>query len=88
MTNTAVEVGVSDPVVASRVESYFIYVETLFFNFLLRAQKNGGIKGRHNLRALARFLATTKQGLHVVAKTARDRSVLEDACKVALSVIG
>ncbi|MDQ0194333.1 TetR/AcrR family transcriptional regulator [Paenibacillus wynnii] len=87
MTNTAMEVAVSDPIVANRVEAYSIHVETLFYNFLLRAQKNGEIKGKHNLRALARFLATTKQGIHVTAKTAPDRSVLEDVCKVALSVV-
>ncbi|WP_379127119.1 TetR/AcrR family transcriptional regulator [Paenibacillus sp. sgz500958] len=87
MTNTAVEVGINDPVVAGRVESYSIQVETRFYNFLLRAQKKGEIKSKHSLRELARFLATTKQGLHVMAKTAHDRSVLADVSKVVLAVL-
>ncbi|ULO05106.1 TetR/AcrR family transcriptional regulator [Paenibacillus sp. 19GGS1-52] len=87
MTNAAMEVAATDPVISGRVEAYAIHVESLFYQFLLRAQKNGDVKGKHNLRELARFLANTKQGLHVMGKTAPDRSVLEDVCKVALSVV-
>lgn len=87
MANTTMGGAALDPNVASRVEAYSVYTEQVFYRFLMRAQKNGELKGKANLRELARFLVNTKQGLHVMARTARDRSVLEDVCKVALSVI-
>jgi len=86
MANTAMDAAF-DPNVASRVEAYCLDGENLFYNFLLRAQKAGKIKSAHNLRELARFLMNTKQGLHVMAKTATDRKVLQDIYKVALSFV-
>ncbi|MNI07855.1 HTH-type transcriptional repressor ComR [compost metagenome] len=87
MANTAMGLAPYDPNVASRVEATSLDTENYFYCFLLRAQKNGHIKSKHNLRELARFLVNTKQGLHVMAKTAIDRKVLQDAYKVAISII-
>ncbi len=87
ITNTAMEVASFDPNVAKRVEARMLNAETSLYRFLLRAQQNGGLTGKSNLRELARFLLNTKQGLHVMAKTAIDRSVLEDACKIAISAV-
>ncbi|CAN5609491.1 TetR/AcrR family transcriptional regulator [soil metagenome] len=87
IANTAMGLAAFDPNVASRVEAYCLDSENSFYNFLLRAQQAGKIKSKHNLRELARFLVSTKQGLHVMAKTATDRKALEDVYKVALSFI-
>jgi TetR/AcrR family transcriptional regulator, transcriptional repressor for nem operon len=87
MANTAMGVAPFDPNVASRVEAISVTAETAFYRFLVRAQKNGELKGKNNIRAIARFLVNTMQGLHVMAKTSPDRSVLEDVCKIALTFI-
>jgi TetR/AcrR family transcriptional regulator, transcriptional repressor for nem operon len=54
---------------------------------LLRGQKAGEIKGRRDLRAVARFLYSSLHGLHLMAKATRDRKVLEDVVNVTLSVL-
>ncbi|MCX6046804.1 MAG: TetR/AcrR family transcriptional regulator [Chloroflexi bacterium] len=87
IANTAMGLAAFDPRVASRVEAYCLDSENWFYNFLLRAQKAGKIKSKHNLRELARFLVSTKQGLHVMAKTATDRKTLQDVYKVALDFL-
>lgn len=87
MTNTTLGPVAYVPNVASRVEAHALHSEALFFSFLMRAQKNGGLKSKNSPRELARFLAATKQGLHVMARTAPDRSVLEDVSKVAVSAV-
>ncbi|WP_136607276.1 TetR/AcrR family transcriptional regulator [Paenibacillus dokdonensis] len=87
MTNTTLGPVAYVPNVASRIEAHATNTEALFFSFLMRVQKKGCLKSKHSPRELARFLAGTKQGLHVMARTAADRSVLEDFCKVAISAI-
>jgi TetR/AcrR family transcriptional repressor of nem operon len=87
MANTATAVAPYDLNVARRVEAYNVNAENMFYSFLLRAQKNGSIKSKHNLRELSRFLFNTRQGLNVMGKTATDRKILQDAYKVALSFI-
>jgi TetR/AcrR family transcriptional repressor of nem operon len=87
MTNTAMDRGGVDSNITSRIEAFTLDIETTFYNFLLRAQKSGHIKSKHSLRELARFLVNTRQGLIVMAKTATDRKVLQDICKVALSFV-
>ncbi|RNB89665.1 TetR/AcrR family transcriptional regulator [Brevibacillus fluminis] len=87
MANATMGVAVFEPSVASRVEAYFLQQETWFYRFLLRAQKNGELKGKQHIRELARFLVNTKQGLHVLAKSASDRSTMDDTVKVTLSFL-
>ncbi len=87
IANTAVELAPFDSKVAGRVEATLLDMENRFYSFLLRAQKEGQLKGKHNLRELSRFLVGMKQGLHIMAKTAIDRKTLQDIYKVALSAI-
>jgi TetR/AcrR family transcriptional repressor of nem operon len=87
MANTAMEFAMFDSDIAKCVQADCLDTENLFYNFLLRAQRRGKIKSKHNPRELARFLVTAKQGLHVIAKTATNPKVLQDAYKVALSFI-
>ncbi|QGQ98899.1 TetR/AcrR family transcriptional regulator [Paenibacillus psychroresistens] len=87
MANTATELAPIDSNVASRVEAYSLDMENMFYSFLLRAQKDGNLKSKHNLRELSRFLVNTRQGLYVMSKTAGDSKILKDAVKVALSVL-
>jgi TetR/AcrR family transcriptional regulator, transcriptional repressor for nem operon len=61
-------------------------VEALY-RTLLRGRKNGEIKNGRDLRALARFLYSSLQGLQLMAKATRDRRTLEDVMKVTLSAL-
>jgi TetR/AcrR family transcriptional repressor of nem operon len=63
-------------------------VEDAFYRALLRGKKEGQIKGGRDLRAVARFLYSSLQGLQLMAKATRDRKTLEDVVKVTLSVLG
>ncbi|WP_028560503.1 TetR/AcrR family transcriptional regulator [Paenibacillus pinihumi] len=87
MANTAMDLGASDPNVASRIEAFNLDVEKSFYHLLERAQNEGQINSSLTLRELARFLAGTRLGLYAIAKTTTNRKALEDICKVALSFL-
>ncbi|MNB65236.1 HTH-type transcriptional repressor ComR [compost metagenome] len=87
IANTAVESAVTDARIAGRVEAALNDMEERFYTFLLRAREAGQLKGRRNLRELARFLVGVKQGLHIMAKTALDRKTLADVYLVALTAV-
>ncbi|WP_435171977.1 TetR/AcrR family transcriptional regulator [Paenibacillus glycanilyticus] len=87
IANTAMEMGKVDPVVAFRIEAYTLEMETNFKKFLMRAQQQGELRTKHTVQETARFLLNTRNGLYVLAKIATDRQVLEDAAKVAMSIL-
>ncbi|MDR9853510.1 TetR/AcrR family transcriptional regulator [Paenibacillus sp. VCA1] len=87
MTNTTLGPVAYVPNVARRLEAYYTNSESLFFSYLMRAQKKGCLKSKNSPRELARFLTGAKQGLHVMARSAADRSVLEDFVKVTISTV-
>ena len=62
-------------------------VEEAFYRALLRGKREGEIKSGRDLRAVARFLYSSLQGLQLMAKATRERKTLEDVVKVTLSVI-
>jgi len=62
-------------------------VEGAFYRALLRAKKEGELKGVRDPRAVARFLCNSFQGLVLTAKANQDRKTLEDVIKVTLSVL-
>lgn len=61
--------------------------EAAFYAMLTRARDLGEIRPDQELRALARFLTTSLQGLRVMSKVRPDREVLQDSVAVALSVL-
>ena len=61
--------------------------EEAFYRTLLRGKKEGELKGVRDLRAVARFLYSSLQGLVLMAKATQDRKTLEDVVKVTLSVV-
>ncbi|MCM3628353.1 TetR/AcrR family transcriptional regulator [Paenibacillus glycanilyticus] len=87
IANTAMEMGKVDPVVSFRIEAYTLDMEMNFHKFLMRAQQQGELKTKHTVQEAARFLLNTRNGLYVLAKIATDRKVLEDAAKVAMSIL-
>jgi TetR/AcrR family transcriptional regulator, transcriptional repressor for nem operon len=72
---------------ASRTCSNMAAAEEALYRALLRGKKEGEIKGGRDLRAIARFLYSSLQGLQLMAKATRDRKTLEDVVKVTLSVL-
>jgi TetR/AcrR family transcriptional repressor of nem operon len=72
---------------AVRARSNMAAIEDTFYRALLRGKKEGELKGVRDPRAVARFLASSLQGLVLMAKAAPDRKTLEDVAKVTLSVV-
>lgn len=86
LTNSAVELARGNPG-AAKVETSLARLERAFLQTLVRAREAGEIAATHNLRALARFLTSSAQGLSVIAKVTPERSVLDDIVAVILSVV-
>lgn len=62
-------------------------VEEALYRALLRGRREGEIGGGRDLRAVARFLYSSLQGLQLMSKATRDRKTLEDVVRVTLSVL-
>lgn len=87
IANTAMELGTADPVIAARIREFTNELEEMFVQFLTRAVQQGQLRSQHSVRELARYLLSVRNGLYVLGKSGSDRSMLEDAVKVALSVV-
>ena len=61
--------------------------EEALYRALLRGKRAGEIGGGRDLRAVARFLYSSLQGLQLMSKATRDRKTLEDVVRVTLSVL-
>src|SRR6266446_7083595 len=72
---------------AARTCSNMAATEEAFYRTLLRGKKEGELKGVRDLRAVARFLSSSLQGLTLMAKATRDRKTLDDVVRVTLSVL-
>ena len=72
---------------AARTCSNMAATEEAFYRTLRRGKKEGELKGVRDLRAVARFLSSSLQGLALMAKATRDRKTLDDVVKVTLSVL-
>jgi len=81
------ELGTADPVIAARIREFTNELEEMFVQFLTRAVQQGQLRSQHSVRELARYLLSVRNGLYVLGKSGSDRSMLEDAVKVALSVV-
>jgi TetR/AcrR family transcriptional regulator, transcriptional repressor for nem operon len=62
-------------------------IEAAFRRVVVRGQQAGEIHPARDPRALARFLASTAQGLSVIAKISPDLAVLEDIVAVILAAL-
>jgi TetR/AcrR family transcriptional repressor of nem operon len=87
VTNSAVELSGRDRGAAAKVGGSLASLEAAFLRALERARAAGELTASRDLRALARFLTSSAQGLSVMARTARSRAALEDVVDVILSVL-
>jgi TetR/AcrR family transcriptional regulator, transcriptional repressor for nem operon len=72
---------------AARTGSSIAAAENGFYRALVRGKQNGEFSSIKDVRAVARFLYSSLQGLLLVAKATRDRKTLNDVVKVTLSVL-
>ncbi len=86
LTNTLVESAPHDHEIADAAKSMLSRLETAFRRTLKRAVEEGELPAEANVRALARFLTSTIQGLVVMGKASASRAVVKDIVDVALSV--
>jgi len=87
VTNSAVELSPRDRGAAARVGGSLVTLEAAFLRALERARVQGEVAANRDLRALARFLTSSAQGLSVMAKARAERAVLEDVVEVVLAVL-
>lgn len=85
--NSAVEVSPHDSEAAARVRVGLDRLERAFQRAVVRGQKAGDIGAEHDPGALARYLTSSLNGLHVVAKANPDRAALEDVARIVLSAL-
>ncbi|MFC3749717.1 TetR/AcrR family transcriptional regulator [Paenibacillus sp. GCM10012306] len=62
-------------------------LEEVFYETLLRGQRNGEIASDRDLRALARYLNYARHSLTQLAKMTNDPAVMDDYVKISLSVL-
>jgi len=72
---------------AARTGSNMAATEEAFYRALLRGKNEGELSGVRDLRAVARFLYSSLQGLVLMAKASQDRKTLNDVVKVTLSIL-
>jgi len=87
VTNSAVERGLRDTATAKKVSLCLLQLENGFYKTLVRARDTGEIDERLDLRAVARYLTSSLQGLLVMGKVRADRRALKDVVDVTLQVL-
>ncbi len=87
VTNSAVELSRRDRGAAAKVGASLAGLEAAFLRALARARAQGELAARRDVRALARFLTSSAQGLSVMAKAFPERAVLEDVVAVVLAAL-
>ncbi|MEC3951685.1 TetR family transcriptional regulator [Nocardia sp. CDC153] len=87
VVNSAVEMARRDEAVARLVESSWAHLETTLTSALLRARAQGELSADSDPRAIARFLLVFFQGVRVLERTPGSAARLEDAARVAVSLL-
>lgn len=86
--NAALERGGQDPAVARRVREALGGMEDGLEELVREGQDAGDLAADLDPRVIARYLVTALNGVRVTAKATRDRALVADAVRVALSVLG
>jgi len=86
LVNSTAELAASDPAVASRAAEGFERMAGVFRSALERGKRSGELDASLNVRATARHLANTLNGLRLLAKVA-DKRVADDVVEAALKAL-
>ncbi len=87
LINSVVELAAHDPEAIAQISQSFQRIEDAFYRALVRSQDCGELSAERDLRALARYLLCSLQGLRVMSKMTGDRSMLMGIVQTALSVL-
>lgn len=87
LINTAVELCPHDTEAQQRIATNLKRIEDAFYQALVRASQKGELSHDKDLKALARYLTCTIQGLRVFSKVNCNPDALKDIVQVALSVL-
>jgi TetR/AcrR family transcriptional repressor of nem operon len=85
VTNSAVALSRRDRGASAKVGGSLAGLEAAFLRALERARAQGELAAARDVRALARYLTSSAQGLSVMAKAFPERRVLEDVVAVVLT---
>ena len=77
----------SDRVIAAFLRDHQASVEQIFATAIARGQSRGELSHKHDPQALAKFFASTIQGMRAMARLKSDRRALRQVAKVALAVL-
>ncbi|AUG52173.1 TetR/AcrR family transcriptional regulator [Thalassospira marina] len=87
MVNSGMELAPHDAETAAIARQSFKRTELLFVDALVRAQAQKTIAEGKNIRALARFLAGSVQGLQLMARRAADEETMRDYVEMVLTAL-
>lgn len=87
MVNSGMELAPHDPETAAIAHQAFRRVEEMFAAALIRGIKDGTIPSNKNVRALARFLAGSIQGVQLMSRRGADQETLEDYTNTILAAL-
>ena len=87
MTNCAIEMSVRDPEIGDMLRDRLAHVETAFHKLLKRARQGGDIPKTQNIKALARFLTSTIQGVRVLARAGSEPEMLRQIVDIAMNTL-
>ena len=76
-----------DRVIAAFLRDNQASVEQIFATAIAQAQSRGELSHKHDPQALAKFFASTIQGMRAMARLKSDRRALRQVAKVALAVL-
>jgi TetR/AcrR family transcriptional regulator, transcriptional repressor for nem operon len=82
-----VELAAHDEEVAKLLRENQAAVEEIFARALRRARKRGEINAKKDPDALARYFATTVQGMRATARLDHDRKALKSVATIALAAL-
>jgi TetR/AcrR family transcriptional repressor of nem operon len=87
LTNSSCELGSRDTELSAVLERKMERMEEAFRDCLQRARDAGELEADQDLKALARFLTNTGQGLAVSTKVVADESFAQDVVAVAQKLL-
>lgn len=87
LANAAAEVPADDTSARKRISDGLARLEESYYEAIGRAQRSREVPVEHDARALARFLTTSANGLHLMTKATSERTALYDVARVVLSCL-
>jgi TetR/AcrR family transcriptional repressor of nem operon len=87
LINSAVEVASHDKDTNAIICQNERQLEDDFYEVIKSGQSKGEISGKHDPRALSRFLLNTIVGLRVTGKSATDKAVFADIIDLTMSIL-